>query len=213
MTTRVLDENTSPTLRRLIGRLLQESETVDLALTRIRLAALDLTAEEIAGPRQCRVLIGRLDASTLLDAATPGGALTPSARSHPATESAAPEAGSGTVAGDAGRSRLDALKRLEHWIGSDRLLVRSAGIGAWTPDFSIFSRRRGATCLLGAHYFGHPQLTVGPSITVVTDAGAARALLAERFQELWGRAHDVAPAIEEVLRRAMAEAGGLRGPH
>jgi hypothetical protein len=192
MNARVLDETTEPSIRRLIGRLLEESERVDLALSRVRLAALDLTAGEVAGPRACRVLLGRLDASTLLDAAPPPG------ESPPGAGGQVPERGH--------RAGLDSLQRLDAWIASGRLEVRSAGIGAWTPDFSVFSRTAGATCLLGAHYFGHPHLTVGPSITVVTDADPTRALLTGRFEELWDRAHDVAPAIADVLRRAMAEA-------
>lgn len=170
---RLVDERSSPRLRTVIGTLLESATSVDLAVARIRLASLDLTDEEVAGPRRCRVLLGQLDASTLLDArAAPG----------------------------------DAVVRLTDWALSGRLEVRSAGIGAWTPDFSVYHRPDGSTCLLGAHYFGSPHLTVGPSFTVVTDSPGTRRLLGRRFEELWSRSHDVLPAILRVLEQVHAGA-------
>lgn len=165
----LLDETSDPPLRTIIGRLLQNSESADIAVASIRLASLDLTTQEIEGPSHCRVLVGRLDASTLLDT---GGA------------------------------RHEALARLARWTLSGRLHVRSAGIGAWRPDFSVFRAGLGGTCLLGAHYFGSPQLTVGPSFTVVTRDPWTRRALSDRFDQLWDRSHDVLPAISQVLERA-----------
>lgn len=170
---RVVDERAQRPLRSVIGQLLEESSCVDLAIARVRLATLDLTQAEVEGPARCRVLLGQLDASTLHDAAT-----VPAARGP-------------------------AFRRLAEWLVSERLEVRSAGLGAWTPDFSVFSGPDRATCLLGAHYFGSPQLTVGPSVTLImTDEDVAQ-LLRERFQELWDGGHDVAPAIVAVLQRAI----------
>lgn len=169
---RLLDERATPPLRSVIGKLMATSETVDFAVTRIRLASLDLTPREIAGPGRCRVLLGRLDASTLLD-----------------TDAA----------------RADAVDGLIRWARSGRLEVRSAGIGAWTPDFSVHRDRTGSRCLLGAHYFGSAQLTVGPSFTCITDDPACVRLLAARFDGLWARSHDVLPAIVGVLERVRVE--------
>lgn len=185
---RIQDEASTPSLRSLIGDLLQHSRTADLALARVRLAALDLTAAEVRGPARCRVLLGQLDAAMLVDATT--------------TPGAAP-----------GRStRRESLLRLADWLASDRLEVRSAGIGLWTPDFSIFRDRAGAaTCLLGAHYFGSPQLTVGPSFTALVDGADGAAVLQLRFEEVWGRGHDVSPAILDVLERTAEEAGDQGG--
>lgn len=177
MSVRLLDERSSPPLRAVIGRLMTEAETVDFAVARIRLANLDLSAAEIGGPRRCRVLLGQLDASTLLDAEG---------------------------------ARGDALRRLADWTASGRLEVRSAGIGAWTPDFSLYGGPRGATSLLGAHYFGSPQLTVGPSFTVITERAETHALLRERFEALWDRSHDVLPAIIAVLERIRVGAAAAR---
>lgn len=169
---RLLDERAVPPLRSIIGSLLTTSETVDFAVTSIRLASLDLTPREIAGPRRCRVLLGRLDASTLFDTGTARG------------------------------GSMDGLIR---WARSGRLLVRSAGIGAWTPDFSVYHDRSGSRCLLGAHYFGSPYLTIGPSFTVVTEDRRMVRLLGARFDGLWERSHDVLPAIVGVLERVGVE--------
>jgi hypothetical protein len=165
----LLDETSDPPLRTVIGRLLQRAESADIAVGRIRLASLDLTAQEIEGPSRCRVLVGRLDASTLLDT---------------------------------GRGRDEALARLARWTRTGRLHVRSAGIGAWRPDFSVYRTAHQGTALLGAHYFGSPQLTVGPSFTVVARDPAIRYALTRRFDQLWDRSHDVLPAISQVLDRA-----------
>lgn len=166
---RLLDETGSPPVRQVIGALMAGAHRADFALARIRLANLDLTEAELAGPRRCRVLLGHVDASTLLD----------------------------TDAAD--RSAVTGLIR---WAASGRLEVRSAGIGAWTPDFSVYHTTDGGACLLGAHYFGSPHLTVGPSFTAVSTDPDARAVLGRRFDELWGRSHDVLPAIVAVLERA-----------
>lgn len=177
----LIDERSQRPLRAIIGNLLVSSERADIALARVRLAALDLTEEEARGPDSCRVLLGQLDASTLLDAVGDHAGPTPE------------------------------LARLADWLASGRLEVRSAGIGAWTPDFSVFrDHDHTATCLVGAHYFGSPQLTVGPSVTAVTQDEPAALLLEGRFQELWDGAHDVAPAIQEVLGRASRRGGDGR---
>jgi len=185
----VRDEHSTRPLRAVIGELLQRSSTADLALGRVRLAALDLTAAEVRGPNRCRVLLGQLDAATLVEATLTDAS-----------------------------SRRDAMLRLAHWLEGGRLEVRSAGIGLWTPDFSIFRDAGGTTtCLLGAHYFGSPQLTVGPSFTAVLRAVPDGALLQRRFDEAWARGHDVAPAILDVIRRAAdpdsaGRAGGEPSP-
>lgn len=172
---RLLDEQAEPSVRQLIGGSLKRSLTADFALTRIRLAALDLTAEEMKGPRRCRVLLGQLDAAALLDRAN--------------------------------ASRGPSIGGLLDWLASGRLEVRSAGIGGWTPDFSLFETADGSrTALLGAHYFATAPLSTGPSFTaVVTDPGSC-IRLSVRFEEVWDRAHDVAPAIADVLERAERDA-------
>lgn len=172
MNLRVVDERSERTLRAVIGELLLDATRADIALAKVRLAALDLTEAEVHGPALCRVLLGQLDASTLADA----------------TET---------------RRDRHGLHRLAAWLISDRLEVRSAGLGAWAPDFSVYENTSGThTSLIGAHYFGSPQLAVGPSVTVIDPRAETARLLRGRFEELWARAHDVAPAILAVLERA-----------
>ena len=172
---RLLDERSEPPLRTRIGTLMAAADAVDFAVGRIRLANLDLSPEEVDGPARCRVLVGRLDASTLLDADT---------------------------------ARAVAVERLIDWARSGRLAVRSAGIGSWTPDFSVYTGPGGRHCLVGAHYFGSPQLTVGPSFTLFTQHPESVALLDHRFERLWRRSHDVLPAIVGVLERVRETAVG-----
>lgn len=172
MNVRIVDERSERTLREVIGEFLLDATRADIALAKVRLAALDLTEAEVQGPALCRVLLGQLDASTLADA----------------TES---------------RHDRQGLHRLAAWLTSDRLEVRSAGLGAWAPDFSVYESASGThTSLIGAHYFGSPQLAVGPSVTVIDPRAETAMMLRGRFEELWVRAHDVAPAILTVLERA-----------
>ena len=104
----LLDEREPVSVRRRIGELLGGAIEARFAVSRIRLAALDLTAEEVSDVERCRVLLGHLDAGTLLD-------------------------GVGEALGAAAR-----LAVLLDWIRSGRLEVRSAGVGSWTPDFSVY---------------------------------------------------------------------------
>lgn len=209
----LMDERARPTLRERLGRHLVRADGADFAVARIRLAALDLTDEEIAGTARWRVLLGELDAAMLLDAWE-------SVRST--------------------RQR-DALARLRAFADSGRLQVRSAGLGSWAPDFAVVrsgqDRSGGADeedtvaggggghtgngrspegqwgpsvlCAVGAIYFGRPRLAVGPSLTVVTSDPEAARRAGARFDELWERAHDVLPAIVDVLDRAHGVAAGL----
>lgn len=70
----LMDESGVPSVRERFGAALSAAVTMDVAVARIRLATLDLTAAELAGVRRCRLLLGELDASTLLDAAESGAA-------------------------------------------------------------------------------------------------------------------------------------------
>jgi hypothetical protein len=169
----LLDERSAPPLRARIGRLLAEAREADFALARIRLAVLDLGEQELAPLRRCRVLLGHLDASSLLDRAE------------------SPNRGVGPTLGP-----------LLRFIRSGRLEVRSAGLAAWSPDFGVVRATDAATGILGTIRFGNPDLHVGPGLTVVTREPGPLALLGQRFDELWAVSHDVLPAITHVLERA-----------
>jgi hypothetical protein len=170
----LLDERCRPPLRAVIGALLASAEEADVAVTRVRLAALDLRPDELAHVRRCRFLLGRLDAHAF-----------------------------GAVAAASGdrRERVAALLR---FLRSGAVHVRSAGICAWTPDFSIYRGIRGGetgtVCLIGAHYFHEPP-DHGPSFTWAVDHAAAVQRLTLRFEEMWERSHDALPAVIHAIEQ------------
>lgn len=62
----VLDEFTKPSLRDTMGALMTASLSVDMALTRMRLAGINLSDGEVGGLRRLRVVIGNVDADALM---------------------------------------------------------------------------------------------------------------------------------------------------
>ena len=60
----LLDEQSQPPLRAVIGALLTSADSADIAVMRVRLAALDLREKELTRVSRCRILIGQLDAQT-----------------------------------------------------------------------------------------------------------------------------------------------------
>ena len=185
----LLDERGPASVRERIGDLLSGATEARFAVTRIRLAALDLSVGEIYQVQRCRVLLGQLDAGALLDMAE----------------------------GDRGKTTAARVGVLLDFVRSGRLEVRSAGVAGWTPDFSVYDLAGELVrpaALLGAHYFGAPYPMVGPSFTILLRGSAAVRMLADRFDELWPLGHDVLPAIRGVLERAHAlasDAGGRGG--
>jgi hypothetical protein len=178
----LLDERARPTLRQRVGELLSSADEAAFAVARIRLGVLDLSDREVGGIRRCRVLLGQLDAATLLDAAEeskPGGP----------------------------RGAGAALAGLLRFAVSGRLEVRSAGLAAWSPDFGVVDGRPGRIGLLGSIQFGSPELIIGPAFTAVSADAAITGRLLERFNEMWDASHDVLPAIREVLERAYGARG------
>lgn len=173
--TDIIDEHAQPPFRERLGTLMRSSRHADFAVTRIRIAGIDLADEEIAGLVRCRVLVAQLNADTLAEAAD-AGMLRPEHRRN--------------------------LGVLLRFVDSGRLQLRAAGLGAWVPDFSVLRGGRNAL-LLGAHYFGRPYPTVGPSFTCITDDDALVRDAARRFEELWDDARDVLPAIRGTLELAL----------
>lgn len=172
--TKLIDDRSRPTLREQIGQLLTSCATADIAVGHIRLAALDLTPAETLGVRRCRILLGRLDASALNDFGHPD-------------------------------DRVDThLHTLRAFLESGRVEIRSAGLSAWSPDFSVYGGPGDADsiCLMGAHYFRDPVALNGPSFTaMLTDARSVTSAMA-RFDALWERSHDVLePVLTAVHRR------------
>ena len=100
------------------------------------------------------------------------------------------------------RARITRLARL---LDSGRVEVRSAGIGSWAPDFSLYRMRAGnrvsMACLVGAHYWQTPPCSCGPSFTSVYTRKSVVATTARRFEELWHMGHDVGAVISDALAR------------
>lgn len=92
---------------------------------------------------------------------------------------------------------------LLRFLRSGRVEVRSAGAGAWSPDFSIYrGAQTGDACLIGAHWFRVPVVSAGPSFTALLTEPDAVARALDRFETLWRRSHDVLePVIDAVARR------------
>jgi len=172
----LFDGRGSPSLREYLGRGLGEAREASFAIRRIRLARLDLRAEELHGVRHCRVLLGRLDADTLADP----GASPASARTAALLDMAA----------------------------SGRLEVRSAGLVAWDPDFSVLGRGEGGTLLFGCHQFVSQQPVEGLAMAcAIRDPDAVR-LASVRFEELWERGHDALEAVTDALCRSRSIGDG-----
>ncbi len=175
----LLDDRQHQSVRAVIGSLLARATTADFAIARVRLAAVDLTQDELVNVQRCRVLLGRLDVETLV---APVGA------------------------GEADALGAGRLKPLREFLDSGRIEIRTVGSPLWIPDFSIFSgiapdagTPGGAVCLVGAHYFARPFPTRGPALTCVLSNRESVTSAAARFEELWDLGYDVLPVIAETL--------------
>lgn len=171
----LLDERSRPDFRDVFGRLLRGARDVAVAVTRVRLTTLDLGEAEVAGVETLRVLVAELNALTL-------------------------DAEARVLRADPGRAhRIDLWRRL---LEAGRVEVRSAPLGGWSPDFTVFSDAEGPTAVLtGFHWFERPYPHRGPAFASV-HFGPRAVAASDRHRELWGRAHDVGPAVWSILSKA-----------
>lgn len=162
-------------VRRTVRRLLAGSSHADLAVARIRLAALRFRRRELERVR-VRLLLGRLDADTV--AGAPGTAVF-------------------------GARRKAELQRLRDVMRAGRVRVRAAGMVRWDPDFSVFrqARRTGApgVVLVGSHRFDVPEPGRVPTLCATLRGDAAVLGGRERFERLWRGGYDVGPVVLEML--------------
>lgn len=171
----LLDERTRPDLRDAYGLLARDATQIAVAVTRVRLATLDLRAEELSSVESLRVLVTELNALTL-------------------------DAEARLIRSDPDRTSRVALYR--SLLESGRLEIRSAPLGGWSPDFSVFSGSNGPRAVLvGFHWFERPYPHRGPAFASI-HFGARAAAAAQRHGELWARAHDVGPAVWNILSKA-----------
>jgi hypothetical protein len=170
----LLDERSLPSFRTTFGALLSRSATVETAIRQIRLGAVDLSAGELNRLTRLRVLVAEVNAQTVEGEAY-AMAVDPSKRKN--------------------------LNRVLSLLRAGVLEIRSAPLGGWSPDFSVFSNRDGPQdLLLGLHWFHRPFPLRGPAWAIQLgpdEATAARS----RFLEIWSSAHDIAPAIRRLVER------------
>jgi hypothetical protein len=170
----LIDDAARPALRQQIGRLLATCTHAEIAVGHIRLAALDLTEDETRSVRRCRILLGRLEVRALTDF------------------------------GFADSGADERMAALLAFLESGRVEIRSAGLGAWSPDFSAYRTSNGDenACLVGAHYFREPPSPNGPSFTALLTDPYSVAVALARFETLWARGHDVLePVVSAVHNR------------
>lgn len=173
----LLDERRRPDFRDLFGGLAADATEIRTAVTRVRLSTLDLGAAELAGVQRFRVVVAELNALHL-------------------------DAEARVLLTRPGRAA--AVRLLAGMLERGVLEVRSAPLGGWSPDFTVFSGRDGpAAVLLGFHWFERPFPHRGPALASLHGAEGA-VLAARRHEELWERAHDVGPALWSLLARADA---------
>jgi hypothetical protein len=169
------DERSQPDFREVYGTLLGHAARLDVALTSIRISTLDLAQRELEHVGTIRLLLAELRA-VHLDSEAHAVMRRPEQR--------------GT------------LTTIANMLSRGVIEVRSSPLGGWSPDFSIFHDQRGARAvLMGFHSFERPFPYRGPAFLSLHGSAAAERAFA-RFEELWGRAHDVGAAVLSILERA-----------
>lgn len=171
----LLDERQRPDFRDVFGALARESWQICTAVTRVRLTTVDLGPEEVARVQDFRVLLSELSALRL------------ESEAHMLVHQ---------------RKRADHLSLFTDLLETGRLQVRSAPLGGWSPDFTVFGQEGGPRWLLtGFHAFDRPYPHRGPALATLHGAEAARTAAA-RYEELWEAGHDVGPTLWTLLARA-----------
>ena len=175
----LFDERRRPDFRDVFGALAKGATDIATAVQRVRLSTVDLTRGELERVESFRVLVAEMNALHL-DA---------DARGLQSDPRRAPNA-----------------ELLRELLESGRLEVRSSPLAGWTPDFSVFAGPAGPRAVLtGLHWFERPYAHRGPAFGAVHGEVAAR-LAARRHDEAWERAHDVGPAVWNILSKARSRA-------
>jgi hypothetical protein len=171
----LLEERTRPDFRDVFGVLASQATDIATAVTRVRLSTVDLTAAELTKVGSFRVLVAEVSALQL----------SAEARGLHSDVRRAP--------------RLDLFRSL---LESERLSVRSAPLAGWCPDFTVFSNPEGPFAVLtGFHWFERPYPHRGPALNGVHFGDAAR-MADRRHGQMWEGAHDIGPAVWNILSKA-----------
>jgi len=171
----LVDERRRPDFRDVFSALARRATHIATAVTRIRLSTVDLTPDELDGLTSFRVLVSEVSALQL-DSEARGLLHLP--------------------------RRAPNIRTLTNLLEEGRLEVRSAPLGGWSPDFTVFADGEGPTAVLtGFHAFERPYPHRGPALASLHGpAGAGLAL--RRHGELWEQAHDIGPTLWTLLSRA-----------
>jgi len=171
----MMDERSRPDFHDVFVALARRSVDVAVAVTRVRLSTLELDAANLETLESLRVLVVELNALTL-------------------------DAEARLIQADSRRgARVGLFRSL---LESGRLEVRSAPLGGWSPDFTVFSEAKGPRAVLaGKHWFERPYPHRGPALATIHFGDAARCA-ARRHATLWEAAHDVGPAVWSILSKA-----------
>ena len=171
----LIDDRSRPGFRELFGRLARRSSAIDVALTHLRLSTLDLTEREIGHVQRIRLLLAEVSAVSL------------DAEAHALLHRG---------------SMATSLRRLTALLSLGRIEVRSAPLGGWSPDFSVFRNDDGPfAVLVGPHRFDRGLIHEGPVLASLHEDESV-APVGNRFVEIWARAHDIRAAIAGILGRA-----------
>ena len=171
----LLDERGRPDFRDAFGALAARASQILTAVTRVRLSTVDLRRHDLPELESMQVLVSEMSALSL-DSEARGLMQMP--------------------------HRAPNVRFLIGLLEEGRLEVRSAPLGGWAPDFTVFVEPEGPRAvLLGFHAFERPYPHRGPALASLHGGDAAR-LAAIRHQELWESAHDVGPALWSILSRA-----------
>jgi hypothetical protein len=171
----LFDERGRPDFRDVFGALARRSTVILTAVTRVRLSTVDLSHEEVHRLQKMRVLISEVSAIQL-DAEAKNLLLQP--------------------------HRAPNVHLLTSLLERERLEVRSAPLGGWSPDFTVFyDGDRPLALLAGFHAFERPYPHRGPALLSVHGPEGAR-LASVRHNEVWSGAHDIGPVLRSLLAGA-----------
>jgi hypothetical protein len=180
-----LDERSPKPFRTVFGEMLSGCTTLETAILRIRLGAVDLSAQEVSGVKRLRILVAEVSARTVEEEA---------------------------YALQVDPDKEENLSRIMALLQGGRMEIRSAPLGGWSPDFSVFSGEHGPEAvIMGLHWFKRPFPHRGPAWAACFGPEEARRAR-QRFREIWEGAHDIGPAILKLLARGSQEVVGSPGP-
>lgn len=152
---------------------------MDTAILRIRLAAVDLSEKELRKVRNLRVLVAEVNSQTVEEEVY-------------------------ALAMDT--AKRENLSRILDLLRRGVMEIRSAPLGGWSPDFTVFSAGGTPhTLLLGDHWFHRPFPHRGPAWGARFGAEEAQKALS-RFAEVWSGAHDIGPALRRLMERTSGRA-------